>query len=111
MKKLLIAAFTLSLISCTKTALVPQKFQSVHQKWIVQEGHDVNTFSHATFCFAEDYLNIDTIDLYYAVEPDNPNKFSYQPDDIYFHVPNGRVPTGIPDIYDRNYCQLLKQID
>jgi hypothetical protein len=102
-----IILFAIAIASCTKSALQPQHYQNIHQKWIVQEGHDQASWSAAQFCVASDYLKVDTIDLYYSDEPDNPNKFGYQPGSIYFHVPGGRIPTEIPDIYDRYYCKLL----
>jgi hypothetical protein len=78
--------FAIAIASCTKSALSPQHYQNIHQKWIVQEGHDQASWSAAQFCVASDYLKVDTIDLYYSDEPDNPNKFGYQPGSIYFHI-------------------------
>lgn len=75
------------------------------------EGHDRATWDAATFCYKGDYLGIDTIDLSFTVEPDNPNKYKYDSGDIYFHVPDGRVETEIAGIYDRRYCQLIKEIN
>jgi hypothetical protein len=102
-----IILLAIAIASCNKSALLPQHYQTIHQKWIVQEGHDQAAWSAAQFCVVSDYLNIDTIDLYYSSEPDDPNKFGYEPGTIYFHVPNGRIATVIPDIYDRYYCKLL----
>ena len=37
------------------------------------------SWSAAQFCSPADYGKIDTVDLYYNNEPDNPNKFGYNP--------------------------------
>ena len=102
-------AFAIIFASCTKSALQSQHYQNTVQKWIVQEGHDRASWSAAEFCSPADYGKVDTVDLYFNNEPDNPNKFGYVPGSIYFHQPGGRIPTEIPDIYDRYYCKLLQQ--
>ncbi|HEY2648572.1 MAG TPA: hypothetical protein VGI38_05240 [Puia sp.] len=106
-----IILFAIIFASCTKSALQPQKYQSISQKWIVQEGHDQAAWNAALFCNPSDYGKIDTVDLYYNNEPDNPNKFGYTTGSIYFHIPGGRIPTEIPDIYDRYYCKLLAKAE
>jgi hypothetical protein len=93
--------------SCSKSALTPQEYKPIHQRWIVQEGHDRASWSAAQFCSADDYGKIDTLDLYYTREPNNPNEFGYVPGSIYFR---DRTATEIPDLYDRNYAKLLTLI-
>jgi hypothetical protein len=100
-------AIIVACTSCAKSALQPQDFESIHQKWIVQEGHDTASWSAAQFCKPADYGKIDTVDLYYNNRPDNPNMFGFESGTIYFHQPGGRIPTDIPGIYDRYYCKLL----
>jgi hypothetical protein len=111
MKKIIIPVLLLFLASCSKSALVPQHFEQIHERWIVQEGHDRATWSAAQFCAPEDYGKIDTIDLYYTKDPTDPNKFRYVPGSIYFHQPGGRIATEVPEIYDRYYCKLLQRTE
>jgi hypothetical protein len=108
---IILFAIIVALISCTKSALQPQQFESIHQRWIVQEGHDTASWSAAQFCRPADYGKIDTIDLYYNNEPENPNKFGYESGSIYFHQPGGRIPTDIPGMYNRYYCKLLTKAE
>ncbi|HZZ76804.1 MAG TPA: hypothetical protein VFE04_12780 [Puia sp.] len=102
-----IILLAIAIASCNKSALLPQHYQTIHQKWIVQEGHDQAGWNAAQFCNPSDFGKIDTVDLYFNNEPDNPNKFGYTAGSIYFHIPGGRIPTEIPDIYNRYYCKLL----
>lgn len=108
MKHLLIVLpFTL-LISCSKSALVPQNYHAITHHWVAQSGHDVTSFDHAAFCFPEDYGAIDTVELVYSKQPNDTTKFSYQVGSIYF---GSRTETNTPGIFDRYYNKLLKQID
>ena len=69
MKKYPIFLFAIAIASCTKSALLPQHYQNIHQKWIVQEGHDQASWSAAQFCVASDYLKVDTIDDVLVTNP------------------------------------------
>ena len=93
--------------SCSKSALSPQHFQQVSQRWIVQEGHDQSTWNGAVFCNPSDFGKIDTVTLFFTKDPNDPNKFGYVEGSIYFHQPGGRIATDVPDIFDRYYCKLL----
>jgi hypothetical protein len=108
---IILPAIIIALASCTKSALQPQHFETIHQKWIVQEGHDTASWGAAQFCSPADYGKIDTVDLYFNTEPDNPDKFGYESGSIYFHQPGGRILTDIPGEYDRHYCKLLTKAE
>lgn len=101
MKKLLIATLTLSLIACQKSNI------TFHHFYQVQEAHDRTTWDHA---FCAEFGKIDTVELTNTTEYDS-SKFGVGVGSILFHIPNGRVPTDIPGIWDRYYFKILMEID
>lgn len=112
MKKLLVVlSFSFMFTSCAKSVLNPAQNKTVIQRWIVQEGHDRMTWDHAFFCDSTAYGKIDTIHLSFNKEPNDSTKFSDQVGSIVYHEPGGHIPTDDPDIFDRYYCKLLKQIE
>lgn len=106
MKKLLIAAATILLISCTKTNV------TFKHRWVAKEWHDRTTFDAAVFCDSSktDYMGTDTVELDNTTVYDR-TKFGEQPGSIVFHIPNGKVPTDVPGIFDRYFSELKVQID
>lgn len=81
-----------------------------HEKWIVQEGFDYNTWSHAAFCHKEDYLAIDTITLDFGSEPNNPNKFKDSVGSIYMFPGQPGQMDGA-GVYGRKYAKLLEKLN
>jgi hypothetical protein len=91
-------------IGCSKTNVTLKHY------WKVQEGHDLTTWNHAAFCSASDYGVIDTVELDNTASYDS-TKFGMREGTIYFFPKNGRIPTADPEIFERNYCKLLIQIN
>jgi hypothetical protein len=83
-------------LSCTKSS-------PYVERWIVQEGHDTASYSHAVFCSKEDYGRIDTITITYS---DQPELVYLSPGTTYFHK---RLPLT-DTLFDRYYCDLITKL-
>ena len=91
------------LTACTKSNI------TFKHHFRVQEAHDRTTWDHA-FCDSSAFGKIDTVELDNTAEYDS-TKFGIHAGSILFHIPNGRVETDIPGIYDRYYFKVLEMID
>lgn len=100
MKKLLLL-FILFTGSC-------QKFNAVVKKWRVQEGHDRMPHGHAFFCTKDAWLKIDTIDVYYTVEPSGP--YSVWPGTSSLTL-TSETPDGTNDTLSRYYFDALNIVE
>lgn len=99
----LFLAWAFCITSCIKSNI------TFKHRWKVQEGHDKQVWSHATFCDSIDYGIIDTIELNNTAVYDS-TKFGEHVGSIYLFP--GQPGFLDPfNIYDRYYCVLLEQLD
>lgn len=113
MKRILLGLLVCTImVSCQKSALAPAVPTQRDEIWEDSSFHDINTWGGAVFCNPNEFEGIKIDTLNFNTLAEDSNKFGIHSGSTYF-PPNSRIPTDVPNIYDRHFRKmgiLLKTI-